>query len=62
MPNVEVRIIKHNVYNSLGYDVIAEGNSRRTIETQGEFSIMFFIHVNVMITGIRGFQALEQGF
>ncbi|CAG5125639.1 unnamed protein product [Candidula unifasciata] len=35
MPNVEVRISKPNIYSPLGYDIIAEGNSRHTVVTQG---------------------------
>ncbi|GFO49300.1 acyl-CoA synthetase family member 3 [Plakobranchus ocellatus] len=35
MPNVEVRIARPNVYNSSGYDVLAEGDSRRTVVTKG---------------------------
>ncbi|BFZ12511.1 hypothetical protein BsWGS_15551 [Bradybaena similaris] len=34
MPNVEVRITKSNIYSSLGYDIIAEGNSSHTVITQ----------------------------
>ncbi|RUS76982.1 hypothetical protein EGW08_015269 [Elysia chlorotica] len=35
LPDVEVQIVKPNVYSPLGYDVIAQGDSRRTVVTKG---------------------------
>ncbi|GFS24199.1 acyl-CoA synthetase family member 3 [Elysia marginata] len=35
LPDVEVRIVKPNVYSPVGYDLLAEGDSRRTIVTKG---------------------------
>ncbi|CAL1539390.1 unnamed protein product [Lymnaea stagnalis] len=35
MPDVEVRIVKPNVYNSQGYDILVDGNSRHSLVTRG---------------------------
>ena len=34
-PYVEVAIVKPNVYGKYGYDLLAQGNHRKTVVTKG---------------------------